>query len=213
MNALIGYVILAFVIVLVLWIIYWFIRTAIRFPKETLAVTLPIVICIALFIRNIEIQSNRSYVPEVFQVKKIVYRSEELWGFGPGENETGIIVYELPDAIVNQIILEGLGYLDSLAPQGDASDWHGRYEKWFETPVVFNQEWSSPDSNDDDSEGFVPRIKTYLLRYGFPIPLNTNVEDMVDKAIQQKGNYYAYGRIGLIIVIPKLHRVVYAYHG
>ena len=70
----------------IVWLKNLPIRTAIRSPKETLAVTLPIAICIALFIRNIETQVNRSFVPEVFQVKKVLYRSEESWGFGPGGN-------------------------------------------------------------------------------------------------------------------------------
>jgi len=209
MNALIGYVILAFVIALVIWIVYWFIRIAIRSPKETLAVTLPIAICIALVIKDAVTQHNRSYVPEVFQVKKVLYKSEKAEGFGPGGNETGIIVFELPGTTAKQIAQEGLNYLSALQPQGDVSDWHGSYDKWYATPVVHSEHWP----RSDDRVDFVPKIQSYLLRFGLPIPLDSAVENMVDKAMQKEGNYYAYGRIGLIIVIPTLHRVVYAYSG
>jgi hypothetical protein len=32
-------------------------------------------------------------------VWNLLYVSEESWGFGPGGNETGIIVYEMPKAV------------------------------------------------------------------------------------------------------------------
>jgi hypothetical protein len=209
------YIFLFLILGFVLWCIYWFIRTAIRSPKETFVVTTLLVCSLGLYLYDFQKKLNRSYVPKVFKVSKVLYTSEKSWGFGPGGNETGIIVYDLPDSTARQISQSGLNYLSSLIPQGDYSnDWRGHYSKWYETPIPFNrEEWGSPDSNKDDGVDFMPKIRTYLLRYGFPIPVDSEVENMVDKAITESGSYYAYGRIGLIILIPKAHRVIYAYHG
>ena len=43
------------------------------------------------------VRSHRlSFVPEAMGVWRVLYAAEESWGFGPGGNETGIIVYAMP---------------------------------------------------------------------------------------------------------------------
>jgi len=58
-----------------------------------------------------------------------------------------------------------------------------------------------------------PGIGDYMFIYGFVVPLDAEVERMVNEAIFDTGSYYAYGRIGMVILIPQALRIVYAYNG
>jgi hypothetical protein len=158
-----------------------------------------------------------SFVPEAMGVSHILYAAEQSWGFGPGGNETGIIVYEMPKAVAEQLEARGLAYLQSL-PQQPGGDWHGRYDNWRPTPVVRDRRWPKGGTGDRVSvEGgpswISPGIGDYMFFYGFEIPLDLGVERMVNEAIFTSGGYYAYGRIGMIILIPAAQRIVYAYNG
>jgi hypothetical protein len=196
-------------------LLYVAVRCAIRFPISSLIVFAVLVSSSVIYYKHFEKQLRLSYVPEGLKVEKIIYASEESWGFGPGGNETGVIVYELPDTIGEQISKVGIDYFSSLPPQsGDSHDWHGRFEKWYSTPIPYNDSWSYTESdNKTTQDTFVPKIETYLLKYGFGIPLAPAIENAIDTAISKKGNFFAYGRIGMIIVIPETRRVVFAYNG
>jgi hypothetical protein len=45
---------------------------------------------------HVVVLDHRKRVPAYLQVSKVLYVKEESWGFGPGGNETGLLVYELP---------------------------------------------------------------------------------------------------------------------
>jgi hypothetical protein len=78
----------------------------------------------------------------------------------PGDNETGLIVYELPDSTAREIQKVGIDYFTKMAPKaGDSRDWHGRYEKWQQTPILL--------------EGSDHKIANYLNRYGFGISIDS----------------------------------------
>ncbi|MBT9097385.1 hypothetical protein KFZ76_06630 [Methylovulum psychrotolerans] len=49
--------------------------------------------------------------------------------------------------------------------------------------------------------------------YGFGIPIDSLIESELDTAIAKPKSYFAYGRIGIIIVIPDARKVIYAYNG
>jgi hypothetical protein len=155
-----------------------------------------------------------SFVPEAMDVSHILHASEESWGFGPGGNETGITVYEMPKAVAAQLETAGLKYLENL-PQQSHGHWRGRYEKWLPTPLVYDDRWPGDQvaRNQIDGDWTSPGIGDYMFRYGFVIPLDRDVERMVNDAIFRPGSYYAHGRIGMIILIPAARRIVYAYRG
>jgi hypothetical protein len=56
-------------------------------------------------------------------------------------------------------------------------------------------------------------ISDYLNRYGFGIDVDPTVEALVDHAISKPGSFYSYGRIGVVIVIPRAKRSIFAYAG
>jgi hypothetical protein len=163
-----------------------------------------VVICYNLWEKKREL----SFVPDGLGISTIVYSQEESWGGGPGGNQTGIIVYELPDGVSKKIQNEGIEFLNTM-PQNSGStyDWHGRYEKWESTPILLD----GSDGNTNSTKSY--EIAKYLNRYGFGIPVDQQVEREINDAISKPGSFVAYGRIGLLIVIPVARRAVYAYNG
>ncbi|WP_158503210.1 hypothetical protein [Shimia thalassica] len=74
------------------------------------------------------------FVPEEMGVWRIIYVAEEAWGFGPGGNETGIIVYDMPEATYEALQAGGIKWLQNLS-SNSWSGWQGRYDEWHSTPV------------------------------------------------------------------------------
>lgn len=147
-------------------------------------------------------------VPDALHVAEIIYEKEESWGFGPGGNETGLLIYHLPDDVANAIQEQGIAYLQNLPPnvRSDGRDWRGDYWDWKETPIPPNDIPLRPSTettlnNKDD----------YPVFYGFGITITRDASAVYNQAMQQAGNYYAKGRIGTIIVAPSIRRVIYAY--
>jgi hypothetical protein len=161
------------------------------------------------------------FVPEAMKVWRVRYVAEEAWGFGPGGNETGIIVYDMPEP-VRRVLQEkdGLAWLEALPPNS-WQGWQGRYEGWHATPIPTSEfAWADPAScppEASDRHLFIyrngcPSISGYMGTYGFPIPFDADVEKMVNEALFSPGAYYVFGRIGMLIVIPARERIVYVYN-
>jgi hypothetical protein len=161
------------------------------------------------------------FVPEAMNVWWVRYVSEESWGFGPGGNETGIIVYDMPDRVRDALKDNELAWLESLSPP-EWAGWQGRYEEWRTTPIPTTKfaradPAACPPKTSDRYLGFYPNgcpsISGYMGAYGFAIPFDREVEEMVNEALFSPGAYYAFGRIGILILIPSRERIVYVYNG
>ncbi|MGB5558349.1 MAG: hypothetical protein WBN04_10095 [Paracoccaceae bacterium] len=155
-----------------------------------------------------------SFVPPAMKVSRVLYVAEEAWGFGPGGNETGIIVYRMPDAARQRIEADGLDWLNG--PSGGGPEWHGHYRNWHETP--FNPDvpgafdiWALKRRAESCDHG--GGIAGYMFRYGFCIPFDSDVEKLANIALVAPGSYYAFGRIGMLLLIPSENRIIYAYNG
>ena len=145
-------------------------------------------------------------LPKSLGVTRVLYVEEKAWGFGgPGDNETGVIVYELPAEAARRIEADGLSYLSSL---------EHRYP-WSATPLQGDDDWLLHDGlNEARPLGYRPRLADFLDRYGFSIPIEPRVLALADEALNTSGAYYASARGGgLLIVAPRARRVVLAYAG
>jgi hypothetical protein len=162
------------------------------------------------------------FVPEAMNVWWVRYVAEEAWGFGPGGNETGIIVYDMPASVHRALgENEAFAWLEALPPNSWRG-WQGRYETWRVTPIsTADFAWADPAAcppEASDRHLFIyrngcPSISGYMGTYGFPIPFDPEVESMVNEALFSPGAYYAFGRIGMLILIPARQRIVYVYNG
>lgn len=150
-----------------------------------------------------------SIVPDALKVKSISYREEESWGFGPGGNEAGIRIYPLSEQIASEISQRGIEFFNNLPPNQDqqSRDWRGRYENWSETPIRANERWKW-NLNTAQLD-----IYDYIGAYGFSIDIKPEVVKQANEIVNSAGSYYAYGRIGLIVVCPSKKLVLYLYNG
>ncbi|MEH3021829.1 MAG: hypothetical protein PGN19_03710 [Pseudomonas oryzihabitans] len=153
-------------------------------------------------------QLSRS-VPYALQVEKITYAKEESWGFGPGGNETGIRLFELPNEISQKINAAGLKFFSENTKQNNLDNRGQRasYSNWAVTPIKSDVHWKP------DKKSGLFRVMDYFCTYGFCIDIEPEVEKQVNEIVNTPGCYYSYGRIGLIVVCPGRNLVAYLYNG
>lgn len=178
-----------------------------------------IVTCIAALLwlawKGLTYHHHLRFVPEEMNVRSIVYVAEESWGFGPGGNETGIIVFEMPTQVRRQLFgRDGLLWLNAL-PSPSWRGWYARFGGWHTTPPPENPLWYKPEVCPPGSmdKAQCRGIAAFMGRWGFPVPIDHEIEAMVNEALFTPGAYYAFGRTGVLILIPKQARVVFAYSG
>lgn len=143
-------------------------------------------------------------LPPALGVSKVLYVAEESLGIGlPSDNETGMIVYEMPEALAKALSRQGIAYLEQ----------HGkdkRHPHWNATPVPVT-DWGSP--SHEGMRWVSPGIGDFLAAYGFPVRLDPDFEKLTNDAIFQPGSFYAYGRGDITILMPERRRIVFAYRG
>lgn len=148
-----------------------------------------------------------SVVPWQLDVSSIEYRKEERWGLPffslPGDNETGIRIYELPEAATLKLKEQGIAYLQNLPDiplRPNDRRTRGRYSNWQETPL--NERARRDVTNHcDNSEG------------AFCIKVDEDVWTQTQQILDMPGSYYAVGRTGVIVIDPERRRVIYMYNG
>lgn len=150
-----------------------------------------------------------SFIPDALKVETLVYEKDKTWGFGPGGDEAGIRVYSLPDAIAQQISKRGLEFFAQMPVNHDQHkrNWRGQYNDWSKTPIetdsrmLLNQKKLSFD------------IKDYLCTYDFCNDIQATLLEETNKIVNSPGSFYAYGRIGIIVVSPNTKQVLYFFSG
>jgi hypothetical protein len=140
------------------------------------------------------------------ELSGIAYGKTETWGGSllglPGDSETGVIVYYLPESTVTAVEAQGVVYLEGLRCTRQLPRHRGHFTNWLPTPVAPDSRWADQVT----TAGF-------LNRYGFGIPIRTDIEAMIDKAISTPGALYAYSGSGFMLVVPRERRAVYMYAG
>ncbi|WP_417312641.1 hypothetical protein [Ectopseudomonas khazarica] len=104
----------------------------------------------------------------------------------------------------------GLGFFENMPGNSATAGrrWRGSYSDWKETPIAADERHWPVDSRQQSLSSL-----DYLCRYGFCIEVAAALIRDVDSLINSPGSYYAYGRIGLIVVSPEKRLVVYLYNG
>lgn len=183
-----------------------------RLPRG-LVITLSLFAFILVGFKGCVYNHHLSFIPKGMGAWWITYSKEESWGFGPGGNEAGAIAYSLPTDSAKRIERGGIAYLLTLKPEfmpNGINKWNGIYEEWHPTPM--DAEWVTKKANLEyvGGEG-KSGIAVYLYNMGFMI--DPDIENEINKAIREPGNFYARGRSGIIIVAPEMRRVFYVYSG
>ncbi|WP_146172010.1 hypothetical protein [Pseudoduganella armeniaca] len=127
-------------------------------------------------------------VPAGLAVTEIIYAHEDSWGFGPGSNETGVVVFGLSPGVASNIQQQ-------------------RTTRWKATPVSVE----GSDKNTNATRSY--DIGQYLNRYGFGIRIDEEVTRTINDALSSQGNFVDDNGRRVIIVIPKTSKLVIAYRG
>lgn len=184
-------------------------RAAVVGAAFSILVALPLVL-----LHSYRNQFHEARVPDPLEMGKIEYQLQESWGIGgPGDNETGFVVYQLTDESAGWARAQG-STLTTQLPEG-AKCWRPTpVEKDAGTPDDLNR-WTGPlQEESQERAASKPNIADYLDRYGFSIPVEKARMIEVDSAIQNPGSFYCYGRGGsLTIVDPGRGKVYFAYAG
>lgn len=149
-----------------------------------------------------------SFVPDALGVTSVTYSKDESPGFGPGANEAGIVTYPLSDGVAREIMAQGLAYFLQMPPNADQQEraWRGAYGGWQPTPVPpETPEFPRPGPARFD-------MLDYVSKY-LSIDVDPQVVAQVNAILNTPGAYYAYGRIGMIVVSPRRNLVIYLYNG
>jgi hypothetical protein len=145
-----------------------------------------------------------SIAPAQFHITHILYSQTQSWGLGPGGHETGVVVYELPAVIAQQLSGGAAAVLNTPSSQYD----------WKPTPIRGHAEWTTTaGAPPQSSPEAAPRLDNYLNQYGFGISIDPHTADAIDQAISAPGNFYAYTRTGMLLVMPAQRRLVLMYAG
>jgi len=149
-----------------------------------------------------------SFVPDEISVSRVIYSEEQSWGFGPGDNETGVFAYELTMEVTDQIQNKGIGYFARSVPAtNDDDSWRGKYDSWQPTPLQLE------GSDENTSKVMSYEVSNYLNRYGFGIDIDPEIRRQINDALSRPGSFVAHGRIGVLIIAPAIRRGFYVYNG
>lgn len=155
-----------------------------------------IFVAVALWValRSTETRHWLSRLPPGLGVEKVLYTENESWGFGPGGNESGVVLYELPS------------HVSDANPSVLAPELH-----WEKTPLQGHREWFEGEGASRTEAG--PLLNNYLNQYGFGIPVKPEVMSEINRSVSAPGSWYAYTRNGVILLMPLTNRVAYVYAG
>lgn len=154
--------------------------------KKILFVVTLLVIGMTVAFQSFEKSFYLKKIPKELRVSEILYMNNKIWGFGPGGNETGIIVYKLPSDVAEQLSKEGIQYLKKISGL-----------EWKESPLEISPYWSSKGLGD----------------ISFGIIVSKEIENLMEQGIGDSKNFYAKSRTGIIIVMPLAQRAIFTYQG
>ncbi|HET7268176.1 MAG TPA: hypothetical protein VFJ15_08710, partial [Oleiagrimonas sp.] len=180
-----------------------------HFVLVTCSVLAVLAVLPLLAIRDVARQGALRVVPPALHVDTVAYQKEESWGFGPGGNEAGIRVFPLSDTMARRISAQGMAFFNELPLKKFrfSRDPRSVYSDWRKTPIQADAHWRPQEKTGKYD------IYDYICKYGLCIDIDAAEVQRVTRIVNAEGSYYAYGRIGLIVVSPREKLVVYMYNG
>lgn len=148
----------------------------------------------------------------------VTYRKTETYGFGPGGDAAGILVYRMTDATAARVAQGGVAYLNASAAEDgrpltiDERRRRSRrvYSDWRPTPVDLERFGSG---HGEDRCGGRPGIRAYLGNFSFRCKVRRSILDKTDRLLSTPGAFYGSRNRedAIVIVSPKTREVVFAY--
>ncbi len=183
-------------------------RIFLWFLANTLLIT-----TLALLLQAWTTKHRLRFIPPSWGVSAILYAQEKAWGMGPGGNESGLIIYQLPSEFSAQLTSIGPQFLitrtEAVQSPG-GSKIRSSYHSWRETPIA-NEPWLC--GTETCPEPGKLSITNYLGRYGHGIALPNQLTDEINLVISTPGTFYAINAVGALLVSPKNGKAYFVYSG
>lgn len=170
-----------------------------------LLVAIVVLVLIACAYKALEAQFYYDRSPRGAGLGSIAYMRTQGWGFGPGGNETGIVVFHLSARSVQALRRDPHGFLLTLSPQNSppSSGYDcSLYEQWRETPL-----------NSEATQNEPMTWQQFSDRYGFGITISDVYRRMLDRSFAAPGSYYSVGRCGTFVFMPNERTAAYMFAG
>lgn len=154
----------------------------------------------------IERQHAMRALPPSLQAEAVEFGRNEIYGFGPGGNETGFNVIRLGAEGADLAAQGGVAWLN--AQTGGRLD-----PDWSVTPVPRDDFWMG---RADSALGAFPdpTVTAILYRYGAGFDLPQEHQTALDAALNAPGSFYAFGQGGLVaVIVPAKRRAYVVYSG
>ena len=74
---------------------------------QRLALLVLTIAVVGFSVKSCERRWQMGHVPVALNISEIIYSKEESWGFGPGGNESGVVVYKLPEEMITTVRRQG----------------------------------------------------------------------------------------------------------
>lgn len=181
--------------------------------RRRLAVVLGVLIATVMlgigWYRSAEDRLWRHRLPVELGPVSTEYRKTADYGFGPGGNSAGIIVFRLTAQAADGLLENGIGPLEQAGRRSGSRSW--RFWNWRPTPVVFDERWTR---RGDHLCGDEPGIGAYIDYAAFRCDVDPTVIAHVNMILSRPGAYYAYGSASsVILVAPREGLVILAFNG
>jgi hypothetical protein len=76
-----------------------------------------------------------SRIPDGLSIHGAQYQSEESWGFGPGGNETGFVIYRLDEDQAEALIAKTAALANTASIEAATGKSEAVYGEWRQTPI------------------------------------------------------------------------------
>lgn len=160
-------------------------------------------------LRSAEDRWWRTRLPPELGPVSTEYRKTVNYGFGPGGNSAGIVVYRLSAASADSLLDHGLEQLKNAPVPSASRSW--RYWDWRPTPVALTKRWTQ---HGEHSCGKEPGIGAYIDYAALRCDVDPAVITRVNSILSRPRAYYAYGSASsVILVAPRERLVVLAFNG
>ena len=180
---------------------------------QRLALLVLTIAVVGFSVKSCERRWQMGHVPVALNISKIIYSKEESWRFGPGGNESAVVVCKLPEEMITTVRRQGIIFVSATNSQiNDGPDSYRRvYSNWKTTPVDTNSVWGC-----EPVECSLPRkinVENFLGRYGFGVKLPSQILTEINKVMSTPGSYYGTGRIGTLIIAPDFGKAYFVFSG
>ncbi|KCZ49925.1 MULTISPECIES: hypothetical protein [unclassified Hyphomonas] len=152
--------------------------------------------------------SNAFYhgrMPEHAGVGRILYKRVESFGFGPGGNETGLVIFRMNAHAVKRLQSDPDAFFQKVSESGSGRC--HRFRSWTETPFVPEQRWG--EASRSVEPGSPATIEEITNQYGFGIRFNARYVRMLNDSFARPGSYLGSGGCGSVVLMPEQRAAAY----